>query len=137
MSCGNGIRSRGRTELDFSCRKPFNDHHKTTAFGASPKIAGTGGGDLVLGMWCGTEQLKTKGQSGGTFAVGDEAEVANTHETFGEEMQHRASVRLSTSVNQDERQSCGRKNLVMTIKLLPSNKLLRRFDHLRNLPASQ
>src|SRR6267154_1883376 len=60
MSCGNGIRSRGRTELDLSCRKPFDDHQRTSALGASPKIAGTGGGDLLLGMWCGTEQLKTK-----------------------------------------------------------------------------
>ena len=91
MSCGNGTRSRGRTELDFSCRKPLNDHHRTTAFGASPKIAGTGGGDLVLGKWCGTEQLKTKWQSGGTFAVGEEAEVANAHETFGEQMQQEAA----------------------------------------------
>src|SRR5271163_4018784 len=87
MSCGNGIRSRGRTELDLSCRKLFDDHHRTSAFGASPKIARTGGGDLLLGIWCGTEQLKTKWQSGGTFAVGEEAEVSNAHETFGEQMQ--------------------------------------------------
>lgn len=91
ISCGNGIRRWGRTELDFSCRKPFDDHHWTTAFGASPKIAGTGGGDLWLGMWCGTEQLKTKWQSGGTFAVGEEAEVSNAHETFGEQMQQEAA----------------------------------------------
>jgi hypothetical protein len=32
----------------------------------------------VLGMWCGTEQLKTKGQSGGTFAVGDHCSVRLT-----------------------------------------------------------
>ena len=91
MSCSNGIRSRGRTELDFNCRKPFNDHHRTTAFGASPKIAGIGGGDLLLGLWCGTEQLKTKWQRGGTFAVGEEAEVSNAHETFGEQMQQEAA----------------------------------------------
>src|SRR6267154_1269100 len=94
MSCGNGIRSRGRTELDLSCRKPFDDHHRTSAFGASPKIAGTGGGDLLLGMWCGTEQLKTKWQSGGTFAVREEAEVSNAHETFGEQMQQEAAQEL-------------------------------------------
>src|SRR5258707_11172304 len=87
MSCSNGSRSRGRTELDFSCRKPFNDHHRTTAFGASAKIAGTGGGELLVGLWGGTEQLKTKWQNDCTFAVGEGAEVSNTHETFGEQME--------------------------------------------------
>src|SRR5258708_31446634 len=94
MSCSNGSRSRGRTELDFSCRKPFNDHHRTTAFGASAKIAGTGGGDLLLGLWGGTEQLKTKGQSGGPVAVGEEAEVSNAHETFGEPMQQETAQKF-------------------------------------------
>jgi len=45
----------------------------------------------LLGLWCGTEQLKTKWQSGGTFAVGEEAEVSNAHETFGEQMQQEAA----------------------------------------------
>ena len=94
MSCGNGIRSRGRTELELSCRKPFDNHHRTGAFGASPKIAGTGRGDLLLGMWCSTEQLKTKRQSVGTFAVGEEAEVSNAHETFREQMQQEAAQEL-------------------------------------------
>src|SRR5258708_26516879 len=94
MSCSNGSRSRGRTELDFSCRKPFNDHHRTTAFGASAKIAGTGGGDLLLGLWGGTQQLKTKWQSDGTFAVGEEAQVSNAHETFREQMQKDAAQKI-------------------------------------------
>ena len=91
VSCGESIRGRWRTELDLRRRKSFDDQHRATAFGASPKIAGTGGGDLVLGLWCGTEQLKTKWQNGGTFAVGEEAEVADAHETFGEQMQQEAA----------------------------------------------
>jgi hypothetical protein len=57
VSCGDGIRDRWRTELDHSCRKPFDDEHRPTALGTSPKIARTDGGGLLLGMWCGTEQL--------------------------------------------------------------------------------
>ena len=81
VSCGNGI--RWRTELDLSSRKPFDDQHRATALGASPKIAGTGGGDLLLGLWRRAEQLKTKWQGGGTSAIGQEAEVSDAHETLG------------------------------------------------------
>src|ERR1700751_4918838 len=58
FSCGDGIRSRWRTELELGSRKPFDDQHRTTALRASPTIAGTGGGDLLLGLWCRIEQLK-------------------------------------------------------------------------------
>ena len=51
-SYGEGIRGRRRTKLDLSSRKPFDDQHRATALGASPKIAGTGGGDFLLGLWC-------------------------------------------------------------------------------------
>ncbi len=51
-SCRDGIRGRWRTQLDLCSRKSLDDQHRTTALGASPKIAGTGGGDLLLGLWC-------------------------------------------------------------------------------------
>ena len=52
FSCGSGIPGRWRTQLNLSSRKSFDDQHRTTALGASPKIAGTGGGDFLLGLWC-------------------------------------------------------------------------------------
>jgi hypothetical protein len=48
----------------------------------------------LLGLWRGTEQLKAKWQGGGTLAVGEKAEVANAHETFGEQMQQEAAQEL-------------------------------------------
>jgi hypothetical protein len=63
--------------------------------GASPKITGTGGGDLGLALWCRTEQLKAKWQSDGTFTMGQESEVSDAHETFGQQMQQEAAQELS------------------------------------------
>jgi hypothetical protein len=51
-SCRDGIPGRWRTQLDLSSRKSFDDQHRPTTLGASPKIAGTGGGDLLLGLRC-------------------------------------------------------------------------------------
>ena len=42
-------------------------------------------------MWCGTDQLKTNWRSGRTLVVGEEAEVSNTHEAFGEQVQQEAA----------------------------------------------
>jgi hypothetical protein len=94
FSCGDGIRGRWRTELDLNSGKPFDDEHRTTALRASPKIARTGGGDLLVGLWCRVEQLKAEWQGGGTFAIGQEAEVPDAHETFGEQMQEKAAQEL-------------------------------------------
>ncbi len=52
VSCGNGDRERRGAELDFGSRESFDDFHRTSALGAKPKIARTGGGDLWLGWWC-------------------------------------------------------------------------------------
>ena len=38
VSCGSGDHEGRRTELDFSSRKPFDDQHWSTAFGAEPKL---------------------------------------------------------------------------------------------------
>ena len=38
--------------------------------------------------------MKAKRQESGTFAVGQEAEVTDAHETFGEEVQQEAAQEL-------------------------------------------
>jgi hypothetical protein len=45
----------------------------------------------LLGLWCRAEQLKAKWQGGGTSAIGQEAEVSDAHESFGEQMQQEAA----------------------------------------------
>ena len=80
--------------MDFSSGESFDDHHRPTTLGARPKIARTGGGDLLVGWRCRAEQLKAKWQGGGTFAIGQEAEVSDAHETFGEQVQQEAAQEL-------------------------------------------
>ena len=82
---------RWSTKLDFSSGESFDDHHRPTALGARPKIARTGGGGLLLGSRCRAEQLEAKWQGGVTFAIGQEAEVSDAHEPFGEQMQQEAA----------------------------------------------
>ena len=94
VSCGDGIGGRWRTEVDFSSRKRFDDPHRPTGLGARPKIAWTGGGDFLLGLWGRFEQVKAKWQGGSTLAIGQEAEVTDAHETFGEQMQQEAAQEL-------------------------------------------
>ncbi len=48
----------------------------------------------MLGLRCRTEQLEAKWQGGGTFAVGQEAKISDTHETFREQMQQKAAQEL-------------------------------------------
>ena len=85
---------RWRTKLDFSSGESFDDRHRPTTLGARPKIARTGGGGRLLGLRCRTEQLETKWQVGGTFAIGQEAEVSDAHEPFGEQMQQEAAQKF-------------------------------------------
>jgi hypothetical protein len=73
--------------LDFSSGESFDDRHRPTILGARPEIARTGGGGRLLGLRRRTEQLETKWQVGGTFAIGLEAEVSDAHEPFREQMQ--------------------------------------------------
>ncbi len=82
-SCRSGDHGR-RTKLDLGSGESFEDHHPPATLGARPEIVGTSGGDLLLGLRCRAEQLETKWQGGGTSAVGQEAEVPDAHETFGE-----------------------------------------------------
>jgi hypothetical protein len=98
-SCSSGDH-RWRTKLDFSSGESFDDHRPPATLGARPEIAGTSGGDLLLGLRCRAEQLETNWQGGGTFAVSQEAEVPDAHETFGKQMQREAAQELIDSKSQ-------------------------------------
>ncbi len=79
-----------RTKLDFSSGEPFDDLHRSTAFGAAPKI-GTifGGRGMLFGLrlLCRTKQLKAKRQERGAFAVGQKAEVTDAHKALRKDVQ--------------------------------------------------
>ena len=77
--------------MDFGSGESFDEHHPPAALRASPEIAGTGGGGLLLGLRYRAEQLKTKWQGGGTSAIGQEAEISDAHEPFGEQVQQEAA----------------------------------------------
>ena len=73
--------------MNFSSGKPLNNSHRTTTLGAAPKIRGVlGGGSLWFGSWLlyRAEQVKGKRQERGTLAIGQETEVSDAHEAFGE-----------------------------------------------------
>src|SRR6266567_3451884 len=91
---GRSNDQRWRTKLDFRSGESFDDHHRPTTLGTRPKIARTGGGGLLLGLRCPAEQLEAKWQGGGTSAIGQEAEVADAHETFREQVQQEAAQEL-------------------------------------------
>ena len=77
---------RWRTKLDFGSGESFDDLHRSTAFRAAPKIGGVfGGGSVLFGLrlWYRAKQVKAKRQESGTLAVGQEAEIADAHETLG------------------------------------------------------
>jgi len=83
--------------LDFGSRKPLDDLHRSTAFRAAPKIGRVfGGGSVLFGLrlLCRAEQVKAERQESGTLAVGQEAEVADAHETLGEQVQQEATQEL-------------------------------------------
>ena len=86
-----------RTKLDFSSGESFDDHHRPTTLGAAPEIARVVGARPVLfgrRSYSWAEQLKAKWQGDGTFAIGQEAEVPDAHESFGEQMQQEAAQEL-------------------------------------------
>jgi hypothetical protein len=85
---------RWGTKLDFRSGESFDDEHRPPTLGTSPKIARARGRNLLFGLWCGTEQLETKWRGSGTSAVGQEAEVADAHETFREQVQQKAAQEL-------------------------------------------
>jgi hypothetical protein len=90
VSCGSGER-RWRTKLDFGSREPFDDYHRCATQGATPETVQASGILIRLRLLCCAEQLKTKRQQGDASPVGEETEVADAHEAFGEQMQEEAT----------------------------------------------
>jgi hypothetical protein len=79
-----------RTKLDFSSGESFDDLHRSTAFGAAPKIGTIFGGRgalFGLRLLYRTQQLKAERQECGAFAVGQEAEVTDAHKALRKDVQ--------------------------------------------------
>jgi len=92
ISCCSCEQPWRRTELDLSCGKSFDDRHRSTTLGATPKWVGFLGG----GFWFPGHRNRTQGseaqrQEGGASAVGQKAEVTDTNESLGEQMQETMS----------------------------------------------
>ena len=88
-SCGSGD-CRWRTELEFDSSEPFDDSHRSAAFGTAPRWRGIlGAGSMWLGLclWCRVEQVKAKWQERGAFAIGQKAEMPDAHEAFRKDVQ--------------------------------------------------
>ena len=85
VSCGQ----RWRTKLDFRSREHFDDRHWGATLRTAPSVAELDGGSISpkLLFWRCPQCLEAEGQGGGTLAVGQKTEVADAHETFGEQMQ--------------------------------------------------
>ena len=80
--------------MDFCSRESFDDHHRSTTLGAAPKVVRViGGGDVLIGwgLLYRAEQLKAKREQSGASSVGEETEVTNAYETFGEQVQEEAT----------------------------------------------
>jgi hypothetical protein len=71
--------------LDLGSREPFDDLHGSATLGTAIKIWRVfRRGRVFFGRWfwgCG-QQLKAEGSKGGASAVGQEAEMPNTHEAL-------------------------------------------------------
>ena len=83
--------------MDFNSSESFDDLHRPAAFRTAPKtgrVFGEKGVLFGLRFLCRAEQVKAKGQESSTLAVGQEAEVADAHEAFREQVQQEASQEL-------------------------------------------
>ena len=98
VSCGGGSGEKGwRTEWELGRGQSFEDHHGAATSGTAPKRAcWLDQGSVWFGLRRrhGTEQLEAKRQKSGPFAVGQKAEVADAHETLGEQVQEKAAQEL-------------------------------------------
>ena len=79
--------------MEFGGSEPFADLHGATTLGTAIKIRGIfGGGGVLFRLWLwGAQQLKAKWQQSAASAIGQEAEVADAHEPFGEQVQQEAA----------------------------------------------
>jgi hypothetical protein len=78
--------------LDLGSSEPFDDLHGSATVGTAIKIWSLfRRGRVFLGWWfwgC-AQQLKAQGQKGGAPAVGQEAEMPNTHEALRKDVQQK------------------------------------------------
>ena len=96
VSCGGSGEKGWRTELNLGSGQSLEDPHRPTTVRAEPQR----GFFLVRGWRCvwlelswghGAEGLEAKRQQGRPLAVGEEAEVTNADEAFGEQVQQEAA----------------------------------------------
>ena len=91
VSCGSGA-PRRRTKLNLGSREPLDDHHRGSALGAEPKIAGVlGAWRVLLSVLCPVEQLEAKRQESGAPPVSQEAEVSDAYEAVRKQVQQEAT----------------------------------------------
>ena len=101
-SCGRAVSCRSReqpwwrTELELSSGESFDDRHRSATLGATPKRVRflSGGGFWFDLRWNCGECCEAQRQQRGASAVGKEAEVADTNEALGEQMQEEAAQEL-------------------------------------------
>ena len=82
--------------MDLSGSQSLDDYHRGTTVRAEPEIArGRIRGYFEMDWWrYGVECCEAKGQQSGAPPVGEEAEVADTNEALGEQMQEEAAQEL-------------------------------------------
>ena len=83
--------------MDLGGRKSLDDDHGAAALGAEPKrtrFLGRGGFWFGLRWLDRAEKLKAKRQKSGTPPAGQETEVANADEAFGQQVQQEAAQGL-------------------------------------------
>ena len=96
VSWGDSGERGWRAELELGGGKSLDDHHRRATLGTEPERSGfLGGGCFWLGLWLNyCEGLPAKRQEGGPPPVGEEAEMANADEAFGEHVQQEAAQEL-------------------------------------------
>ena len=79
-----------RTKLDLGSGEPFDDLHGSATVGTAIKICRVfRRGGVFFGRWfwgC-AQQLKAKRQKSGASAIGQEAEVTDTHEALRKDVE--------------------------------------------------
>ena len=83
--------------MELGRSQSFEDRHGAATFRTAPKRARFLGCRCLLfylRLWDRAEKLKAKRQEGGAAAVGEEAEVADADEAFGEQVQQESSQEL-------------------------------------------
>ena len=85
ISCSHG-QERGRTELELCGCESFDDGHRSAALGTAPQRVRcrSGRNFRLVFRWSGVESGEAAWQQGGAPSVGEEAEVTDADEAFGE-----------------------------------------------------